>query len=178
LRFRSDNCLDTHRFAGITSTIEEMTLKDFGIQLGARTASGAVVGGVAAETMGGDFGDGAFKGAWTAGYGFIFNCSLLAIRPIWAQLRGWARNPNPVRSLPKQESAPLRPANPGAKGQPPEGWELLPEPVNQPKLWQYEPQGGPSPAPWLNIPPFTPPPVVPSNPYNKLFIDLTVDPNA
>ncbi|MHC1744446.1 MAG: RHS repeat-associated core domain-containing protein [Syntrophobacteraceae bacterium] len=58
-------------------SIGDIFSKDYAIQLGSRMATGAVAGGVTSSMMGGNFGDGAFNGAWTAGYGMVFNDALI-----------------------------------------------------------------------------------------------------
>ncbi|MEM5787433.1 MAG: hypothetical protein AAGU11_08955, partial [Syntrophobacteraceae bacterium] len=45
-------------------------------QLGGRMLTGAVSGGFTAVIVGGDFKQGMFDGAWTAGFGYFFNCAL------------------------------------------------------------------------------------------------------
>ncbi|MGV8074550.1 MAG: RHS repeat domain-containing protein [Syntrophobacteraceae bacterium] len=53
--------------------ISDMFTKDYAVQLGARMGTGAVAGGVTSVMMGGDFGQGALNGAWTAGFAMVFN---------------------------------------------------------------------------------------------------------
>jgi RHS repeat-associated protein len=48
---------------------------DFSLHLGARSLIGGVSGGIAAELYGGSFGQGFGQGAWTAGFGYTFNCA-------------------------------------------------------------------------------------------------------
>lgn len=85
----------------------------FGVGLASHAAIGAVSGGIAAEMMGGSFGQGAAQGAFTAGFGFIFNegaHSLLggenaqfkqgyppspALQGDWYEM-GWDRCPQPA----------------------------------------------------------------------------------
>ena len=57
--------------------ISDMFTRDYAIQLGGRMASGAVAGGVTSSIMGGGFGQGAFNGAWTSGFGMVFNDALI-----------------------------------------------------------------------------------------------------
>ena len=45
----------------------------FAAQLGGRMLTGAVAGGITAAIVGGDFKQGMFNGAWTAGFGYLFN---------------------------------------------------------------------------------------------------------
>jgi len=157
--------------AGVTSAIADMTPKDFAIQLGARTASGAVVGGVTSEMMGGDFGQGAFTGAWTAGYGFLFNCSLtLFMRPIWSYLRGTARFVEQTRGIPKQtpvepEFTPTRAPTWQELGGPRDDswWQRDPAVKNAPRP-VYDPNNPPK----IDVPPLMPD-SDPTKVYDKIF---------
>jgi hypothetical protein len=46
---------------------------DYALGLSRQAAIGGITGGIVATMYGGDFGEGAFQGAWTAGFGYTFN---------------------------------------------------------------------------------------------------------
>lgn len=78
----------------------------FAVGLASHSAIGAVTGGIGAEIMGGNFGQGAAQGTWTAALGFIFNQGFHGDEEFrqgspeartgdW-RMMGWDRCPPPV----------------------------------------------------------------------------------
>jgi RHS repeat-associated protein len=63
-------------------------LGKFALEGTTAVATGTVMGGVSAEIMGGDFGQGAAQGAWTSAFGFGFNGVVHSLTAIWSDPEG------------------------------------------------------------------------------------------